>query len=665
MKSLTSKKTNRKISLRKLRAVVVEKKDDHRTTIKETMQHLPLQDFDCQEKSEMLSNCSNNKNVRKRAKIIPPSLFERFEKRLRVDSRMNDFFTSIFALSEMAYDASRSGTEEYVNLILNKTSNILKNHNIQSNNSVLSIKEQIHYLSKAIFLISIAGINAPTLLYDTMGQIIEEKIKLTVSKSDYFTMPEFSFILSSLAISGYFIELPIMMKDSLRFIQFHNNNNNNDNINDNNTNNDNNSNNFLTKFFKKTKLSKFKFWREISKHFHILNIPYIESNIDSKRFFWLQSSCSQPLYDLWLHSTKQKKVRTADAQDAPGIIKLQNNTVISTSSSTSIMFEDDTLPLVVDIGCGFGVSILGIASTYHSSTSTSIFHSDSSGQYHRLSYNFLGCDLSAHAINYAKRIASRWDIDNRCQFVVASAMDCMSWLKLQYRGPIAGVLIQFPTPYALDLPTENNSSNNNSNINPANNNDTESTKSDHQQHTGKKDFKSGNVQLPGTDDNDNISSSFMVSSVLIKAALECISLDGVIFIQSNVEDVAITIRNRIEHYLTTTSTSDTNSSQYNNNNNELFQYKLLPGPYAMNDISTNSFTINSLSSSNESNNNNNANNMTVTKRMLLWRTHGGQAAFGHGWLERNPLPLSCRSETEASYMVDGKPVYRIAWRRLS
>jgi hypothetical protein len=50
-----------------------------------------------------------------------------------------------------------------------------------------------------------------------------------------------------------------------------------------------------------------------------------------------------------------------------------------------------TLPLVLDVGCGFGVSLLGLAAAEHSR----------GGVAAPVAYNYLGCDLSSHCIAYA------------------------------------------------------------------------------------------------------------------------------------------------------------------------------------------------------------------------------------------------------------------------
>lgn len=116
-------------------------------------------------------------------------------------------------------------------------------------------------------------------------------------------------------------------------------------------------------------------------------------------------------------SAKQKKVRvgapsSADstAPPAPGtrLAKLSGTgtgAAVSSAGATVVReqflwggdspveFADTSRPLVVDVGCGFGVSLLGLAAVEHGG--------GSSGGRSGTKYNYLGCDLSSHCIAYA------------------------------------------------------------------------------------------------------------------------------------------------------------------------------------------------------------------------------------------------------------------------
>jgi hypothetical protein len=56
-------------------------------------------------------------------------------------------------------------------------------------------------------------------------------------------------------------------------------------------------------------------------------------------------------------------------------------------------FADVARPLVIDIGCGFGVSLLGLA------MSSCTSGSDSGSNIDLSQCNFLGCDLSVNKFN--------------------------------------------------------------------------------------------------------------------------------------------------------------------------------------------------------------------------------------------------------------------------
>ena len=101
---------------------------------------------------------------------------------------------------------------------------------------------------------------------------------------------------------------------------------------------------------------------------------------------------------------------------------------------SSVAFADPSLPLVVDLGCGFGTSLLGLLE-------------------HGLSgigaCNVLGCDASAAKMAFASGIAARRGQAPRAAFVTSSASEVVAWLGREHEGRLGGVLVQFPTPFAV------------------------------------------------------------------------------------------------------------------------------------------------------------------------------------------------------------------------
>lgn len=174
------------------------------------------------------------------------------------------------------------------------------------------------------------------------------------------------------------------------------------------------------------------------------------------------------------------------------------------------MFKDPTRPLVIDVGCGMGVSLLGLAS----GTATGATN-DNEIQIDWNECNFIGVDLSRLAIRFAKGVSKRWEMDN-LKFVVDPAEECLERLS-SYPGPVKLAMVQFPTPYRY---TENKQ-------------DTEASVA-----------QGYNAQLP----RDSDAGCFMVSEKLLRLTHEVLSREehGLLLVQSNCEDVAVRMKNIAE-----------------------------------------------------------------------------------------------------------------------
>jgi tRNA G46 methylase TrmB len=156
----------------------------------------------------------------------------------------------------------------------------------------------------------------------------------------------------------------------------------------------------------------------------------------------------------------------------------------------SQIFGDPRRPLVIDVGCGMGMSLLGLASL------------DDSHEWRNC--NLLGVDLSTLAIGYARGLAHRWGLTGTLHFADDSAEHLLAAVLASYPGSVHQVLIQFPTPYRL-LPVNGGDS-----------------------------YK-GNSQLP-----KNKEDGFMVSSDLLKKVAAALRKSrGTLLLQSNCEDVAL------------------------------------------------------------------------------------------------------------------------------
>jgi len=145
--------------------------------------------------------------------------------------------------------------------------------------------------------------------------------------------------------------------------------------------------------------------------------------------------------------------------------------------------------------------------------------------------------LSSHCIAYASGLAHLWGIEGYCRFCVAPAEDFLGWVRSSYPGPVEWVSVQFPTPYKFEVPAVASGSS-----------------------VGSKRKTSGgkNSQLPCSLKDGKVcddEGGFMVTRGLID---QCVDIalnkgneDGRcgIYVQSNVEDVAVTLRARYEESL--------------------------------------------------------------------------------------------------------------------
>lgn len=204
---------------------------------------------------------------------------------------------------------------------------------------------------------------------------------------------------------------------------------------------------------------------------------------------------ARPRVWLWRYSTSLAKPTTKVTAD----IKADTAAV----ESWWRRFKDPTKPLVIDVGCGFGVSLLGLASCEKSVGSSPVLCGTDFPD-----CNFIGGDLNQGAIRFASGIAQRWSLNGRLAFTTCSTKKLLSQVHEGYEGPVSLILVQFPTPYRL--------------VN--------------------EDY--GNSQLPS-----GVESGFMIDSNVMEkiAAILQRSTSGNfkarMLFKTNCEDVALTVRN--------------------------------------------------------------------------------------------------------------------------
>jgi SAM-dependent methyltransferase len=284
---------------------------------------------------------------------------------------------------------------------------------------------------------------------------------------------------------------------------------------------------------------------------------------------------TRPLLWLWRFSARQPKVDSLLAE------MLHEKRAIENDASTGDWvsnFDDPSLPLVIDLGCGMGVSLLGLASMDRDAQDD--FACSPEGALLRelkwRECNYVGGDLSQLSLGYARGIAQRWGLDKRLQFVHGSALDVVKSVESHYPKRVALIMIQFPTPFQTK--------------------------------------DTGNSQLPC-----DPTSGFMVSKQLLKRTLRVLEpLQGILLLQSNCEDVAVTMRNMAEE--------------------AGFDSICVPSH------------VTSLADSDYA--------LRMPQRTLEWIDWGGERAVGDAWSLTPLIPSRGATETEVSCQLSKTPVHR-------
>ena len=165
----------------------------------------------------------------------------------------------------------------------------------------------------------------------------------------------------------------------------------------------------------------------------------------------------RPLLSLWRHSARQDKSgkqalnkhqldemqQIDEMHNTHPIVEMHNTHQIDKTHNTESkepllpntkpdldfpkMFKDVFLPLVIDVGCGWGTTLLGLASKSNSAVQGMCV--EKGGE-----FNYLGIDMSEKCVSYARGTASRWALSSRCAFVVADVDEVLQALGGGARG---------------------------------------------------------------------------------------------------------------------------------------------------------------------------------------------------------------------------------------
>jgi hypothetical protein len=299
------------------------------------------------------------------------------------------------------------------------------------------------------------------------------------------------------------------------------------------------------------------------------------------------------------------------------------------------LFSDPSLPLVVDLGCGYGVSMLGLCQQEQQQRTT-----DSR------CFNYLGVDMSEKAVKYAAGVASRWGISDQCAFVVADALSSLEWVSAQYPGSVQWIICQFPSPPKWVLSVDNNASG------------------------------GGNSQLPGIE-------TFIINPGVVRLAGDILARKrgdigsarkGVFLVQTQVEDVAVMVKRLVESTRSDNgdggiklripdSSLEVGSIGSNNSTQQQQQQQQQQAWVTAGELDERSATqagragsrLRKYLDSLQQEDGEDDDRDHRDKNKL------GNRACGRGFLLHNPLGHAGRTETEVMCVVESKPVHRVAW----
>lgn len=323
-------------------------------------------------------------------------------------------------------------------------------------------------------------------------------------------------------------------------------------------------------------------------------------------------SSARPKMFLWKHLAKQTK---AGRQNAP-----------QTSSplvQESLRFADPTLPLIIDLGCGLGVSLLGLAAGGRLSD----------GEESLQPLNYLGLEMNVQSIRYANGIARRWGVEDRVQFLLGDCLAGMQRVEREYLGPVELIMLHFPSPFRL-TPDQACTDDDASHATRAAGNDADILSEDELPDLmgtldlGHDEDLAGNTQLPNK-------SEFMLCSPLAQKIEHVLAIGGALYMQSNVEDVALWMRRLVEANTGLEAPREVSKAHLD---------RLGVGQQDQwASISPNE---------------------ALSERQKRYFAYGGQMrAAGEGWLKQSPMHPCSHTETEILCNIEEKPVHRIIFKK--
>lgn len=314
------------------------------------------------------------------------------------------------------------------------------------------------------------------------------------------------------------------------------------------------------------------------------------------------------------HSLTAAQRRVAPGPSVDGLVHLRPS-----ASRIGALFADEGRALTVDLGCGFGVGALGLATTAEERAFN--------GAAHRVD-NVLGCDVNHAAIAFAHGVASRWGMSDRCAFVCSDAVHVMRRLQRgEYVGCVDRLVLSCPTPYAIQI--------------------------------GERSFPRAPKETL----------DFFADAAFFRCAASTLTSGGVLLMAANVEDVALTLFENamsagcFEPIVVPDDDCATNQP--------LTMLTRTAAPYVCDDPPKAEASLLHDQASwrkpkpDGTHARGGRSDARQPQRQLQWRRFHQARAIGPAWSSGRLLLPEARSETELAYDLEGRETYRIALRKVT
>ncbi len=206
-----------------------------------------------------------------------------------------------------------------------------------------------------------------------------------------------------------------------------------------------------------------------------------------------------PLLSMYSYLSRQPKVTRA------------NGFSFSDDNDINELFHfNNSYPIVLELGCGFGINLLKLQSQYKN-------------------FNYIGIDLNSQSIAYSNSIAKRWNVAHQLKFIFGDVKVLIQKLidltknSTSNRPIIDTIIVNFPTPFSVCIYDGRDDS-------------------DIIHHV------KGNSQLPKVEEEFMLSRSTleMIQQLFLLQKEMSPTHRNNLYVQSNIEDIIIHVKSEIE-----------------------------------------------------------------------------------------------------------------------